>query len=145
MFTILLMWLMTVVKDVPKEEWYKTGLAYDNMCHLDALQIARKPLPPYNNMWLSITKACIAYFTLRKLLACYICTLVIDELHFKNHIDKACREHDPSVIKDKHPGMISFMSAEQTFTWLSPFRKILCGMPKIHHLFYLHCITKKRN
>jgi hypothetical protein len=93
-------------------------LAYDNMCHLDALKIARKPLPLPKPMWLAITK-------------------VIDELHIKNHVDETCKEkYDPSVIKCKHPG-ISFMSAERTFAWLSRFRRILCAMPKVHHLFYL--------
>lgn len=70
---------------------------------------------------------------------------VIDELHFKNHTDKICRDkYDPSVIKEKHPG-VSFMSAEQTFAWLTRFRKILSAMPKNHHLFYLHRLVKKRN
>ena len=56
--------------------------------------------------------------------------LVIDELHFRNHVDKVCREkYVPSVIKAKHPG-VSFMSAEQTFAQLSQFRKILSAMPK---------------
>ena len=111
---------MTVVKDVPKEERYKIVLAmHMPICHLEALKVARKPLSLPFPYWLSITKVCIAYLTLGKLLACYAHSLqVIDELHFKNHIDKACREkYDPSVIKDKHPGM-GFMSAEQTFTWL---------------------------
>ena len=70
---------------------------------------------------------------------------MIDELHFKNHTDKICREkYDPSVIKEKHPG-ISFMSAEQTFAWLTRFRKILSAMSKTHHLYYLHRLVKKRN
>lgn len=70
---------------------------------------------------------------------------MIDELHFKNHTDKICRQkYDPSVIKEKHPG-ISFMSAEQTFAWLTRFRKILSAMPKTHHLYYLHRLVKKRN
>jgi len=58
-FTIVLVWLMSVVEDVPKEEWPNIVIGYDNMCHLDALKVARKPLPlppPYNEMWLSVTK-----------------------------------------------------------------------------------------
>ena len=37
------------------------------------------------------------------------------------------------------------MAAEQTFVWLSRFKKILCAMPKVHHLFYLHRMVKHRN
>ena len=36
------------------------------------------------------------------------------------------------------------MVAEQTFVWLSRFKKILCAMPKVHHLFYLHRMVKHR-
>ncbi len=42
-FTIVLAWLMTVVEDLPREEWSRIVLAYDNMCHLDSLKVARKP------------------------------------------------------------------------------------------------------
>ena len=37
------------------------------------------------------------------------------------------------------------MSAEQTFTWLTRFLKILSAMPKTYHLYYLHRLVKKRN
>ena len=41
-------------------------------------------------------------------------------------MDENCKEkYDPS---SKHPG-VSFMSAEQTFAWLSRFRRILCAIP----------------
>ena len=34
---------------------------------------------------------------------------------------------------------------EQTFTWLYNFKHILCAMPKVHHLFYLHQMVVRRN
>ena len=116
-------------------------IGYDNMCHLDALKVAWKPLPippPYNEMWLSVTKVCmpmlVSVYPVQ--LNQYRCIIiqVIDELHFRNHTDKFCREkYNPSVIKEKHPG-VSFMSTEQTFAWLSQFHKILSVMPKTHPL-----------
>ena len=70
---------------------------------------------------------------------------IINELHIKNHVDEDCRKrYNPVPIKSKYPG-VSFMSAEPTFAWLSRFRKILCAMPKAHHLFYLHRLVKRRN
>ena len=140
-----------MVENIPREEWAKIVIGYDNMCHLDALKVTRNPLllpPPYSEMWLAVTKVYYCTST------CYeYCSLhfinyslqVIDKLHFKNHTGKICREkYDPSVIKEKHPG-VSFMSVEQTFAWLTRFRKILSAMPKNHHLFYLHRLVKKRN
>ena len=58
-FTILLVWLLRVVDGIPREKWSDVVLAYDNMCHLDAMKVARKALPlpkPYDEMWLAITK-----------------------------------------------------------------------------------------
>ena len=58
-FTILPVLLLRVVENIPREKWGNIVLAYDNMCHLDALKVARKPLPlpkPYDEMWLAITK-----------------------------------------------------------------------------------------
>ena len=34
-------------------------LAYDNMCHLDGMKVAKSPLPlpqPYDKKWLTISK-----------------------------------------------------------------------------------------
>ena len=64
-FTIVLVWLMTVVENLPREELSKIVIGYDNMCHLDALKVARKPLPippPYNRMWMSVTKVHMPMF-----------------------------------------------------------------------------------
>ena len=58
-FTILLVWLLRVVESIPRDKWGSVVLAYDNMCHLDSLKVARKPLPlpkPFDEMWLAITK-----------------------------------------------------------------------------------------
>ena len=65
----------------------------------------------------------------------FSCFFLLPELHFRNHIDPVCRrKYNPSVVKEKYPG-VRFMSAEQTFAWLSRFRKILSAMLKIHYLF----------
>ena len=104
-------------------------LAYDNMCHLDGLKAARNLLPwpsPWDKAWLSIRK-------------------VIDSLHIRNHKDKLCQEkYNPATLKEELPEG-NTVAAEQTFVWLSRFKKILCAMPKVHHLFYLHHLVKRRN
>ena len=38
-----------------------------------------------------------------------------------------------------------YMIAEQTFAWLSRYKKIVCSMDKLHHLFFLHRIVSRRN
>ena len=58
-FIIVLMWLYNLLKHRPEEEWREVVLAYDNMCHLDGLKAAQRPLPlppPYNMMWQKIVK-----------------------------------------------------------------------------------------
>ena len=60
-FIIVLTWFMNILHDqgLPEDQWENIILAYDNMCHLDALKAARNPLPlpaPYDKMWLKITK-----------------------------------------------------------------------------------------
>ena len=66
---------------------------------------------------------------------------VIDSFHYKNHTDPECKvKYNPSVVRDKYP-----MCCEQTFIWLSRYKKIVCTMSKNHHLFFLHRIVKRRN
>lgn len=53
------MWLYNLLKDLPEDKWSDVVLAYDNMCHLDGLRAAQRPLPlphPYDMMWQKITK-----------------------------------------------------------------------------------------
>ena len=38
--------------------------------------------------------------------------------------------------REQHPN-VNFMCAEQTFARLSRYHRILCSMPKTHHLFYI--------
>ena len=70
---------------------------------------------------------------------------IIDSLHIKNHKDRSCREkYDPQVLKKKC-STYNTMCCEQTFAWLSRFKKILCAMPKEHFHFYMHRMVKRRN
>ena len=122
MFIITLQWLLGVLNSIPESEWGGIILAYDNMCHLDSLIAARKDLPldpPYDKMWNKVTK-------------------IIDSLHIKNHTDQKC-------LQKSHPEY-NLMCAEQTFTWLSRYKKILCSMNKTHHCFFSppSCKTKKQ-
>ena len=97
---------------------------------------------------------------------------VIDTLHIHNHKDAKCRQvnwfkwyhnddvctvliyclqcylffqlYNPDNLKDKYPDF-NTMSCEQTFAWLSRFKKILAAMSKVHHHFYIHRMVVKRN
>ena len=46
--------------DMPEEQWGDfILLSYDNVCHLDKLRVAKKPLPlhkPYDEIWLKVRK-----------------------------------------------------------------------------------------
>ena len=58
-FLIILPWLKSVLQQLPKDQWKDVILSYDNMCHLDSMIVANKPLPlpsPYDRMWMDITK-----------------------------------------------------------------------------------------
>ena len=61
---------------------------------------------------------------------------VIDSFHYKNHTDPECKvKYNPSVVRDKYPN-VNLMCCEQTFIWLSSYKKIVCAMSKNHHLFF---------
>ncbi len=132
-FIILVKYLKTVLEHVPVAKWEKFGLAYDNMCHLNDLRAARKPLPkdlfpaPYDEMWMKVTK-------------------IIDELHIRNHKSECQSKYPPDKLRELHPDSnLNTMAAEQTFVWLSRFKKLLCAMPKNHHNFFLHRMITRRN
>ena len=58
-------WLFEILSQLPKEKWSDVTLAYDNMCQLDSMKVAQKPLPmepPYDQMWLSIQKVIVCVF-----------------------------------------------------------------------------------
>lgn len=128
-FIIILSWLFVILKGINPANWSKLFLSYDNMCHLDGMRASKNPLPlpsPWGKAWTSISK-------------------IIDSLHISNHKDASCKEkYNPEKLKQEIPRG-NTMAAEQTFVWLSRFKKILCAMPKVHHLFYLHRMVKHRN
>ena len=98
------------------------------MCHLNNLKASRRPLPLPGDLkyiWLDVQK-------------------IIDSLHIKNHKDIQCQQYDPKQVLAEDSTM-NTMSCEQTFAWLSRYKKILCAMPKTHHHFYLHRMVKRRN
>ena len=76
---------------------------------------------------------------------CCIVMQVIDTFHFQNHTDENCiSKYNPDIIKKQHPDY-NFMSCEQTFVWLSRYKKMLCSMNKNHHLYFLHRMITHRN
>ena len=61
---------------------------------------------------------------------------VIDPLHISNHKNLKCHDlYNPKKATDSIPDC-NLMIAEQTFSWLSRYKKILNSMPKNHHLFF---------
>lgn len=70
---------------------------------------------------------------------------VIDDLHFRNHKDADCRlRYDPAIIKQKHP-QANLMCAEQFFSWLSRYKRILSSMSKTTCFICMCMIVKRRN
>ena len=70
---------------------------------------------------------------------------IIDTLHIANHKDKQCKEqYSPEKLKELYPDS-NTMCCEQTFAWLSRYKRIIGAMPKTHHHFYLHRMIKYRN
>lgn len=111
------------------EDWNNFFLSYDNMCHVDELKILNQPLSlpePYNKMWSKINK-------------------VIDPLHIKNHTRGQCKIlYDPKNVTLKYPKG-NMMQCEQTFAWMSRYKKILNSTSKSHFNFLLHRLVIGRN
>lgn len=126
-FMILLKWLLTLMQQV--EVPPKVVVAYDNMCNLAKLKVARNPLPfppPLDGIWHNVDK-------------------IVDSFHVKNHVSAKCREQfSPARIKAENPNY-NTQAGEQTFVWVGRFKHILCSMNKTHHLFYLHRMVLRRN
>lgn len=126
---ITIQYLLTRLKDIPAEKWEEFILSYDNMCNLDKLRVARKPLPlpePYDKMWLKVRK-------------------IVDRLHMRNHKNPACRvKYGSDDLKEKCPGLNTPV-AEQVFVWASRFKRIMCAMPKRRFLFFYHRMVIRRN
>ena len=82
--------------------------------------------PPFDNEWLKANK-------------------IINSLHIAYNKSEGCKEkYNPAKLKDILPHRHT-MAGKQTFTWLSRFKKILCSMPKVHHMFFLHRLVVRRN
>ena len=118
---IVLMWVVAIFSQKMREERKKAIISYDNMCHLDNLRVARKPLPlpgDLQYLWTDTRK-------------------MIDSLHIRNHKDTRCRQrYDPMPVKEENP-KFNTMSCEQTFAWLERYKKIVVSMGICYHHFYL--------
>lgn len=129
-FLITIQYLLKRLEGIDESKWEDVIVAYDNMCNLDKLRIARKPLPgfpePYNLMWLKVRK-------------------IVDRLHMKNHKNPECKvKYGSDDLKEKFPHLNTPV-AEQTFIWSGRFKKIMCAMPKRRFLFFYHRMVKHRN
>ena len=58
-------------------------------------------------------------------------TKIIDTLHISNHKDPKCKQiYHPDQVKKDDLSTFNTMTCEQTFSWLSRFKKILSAMQK---------------
>ncbi|XP_074632163.1 uncharacterized protein LOC141890549 [Acropora palmata] len=106
-FLITIQYLLKRLEGIDESKWEDVIVAYDNMCNLDKLRIARKPLPfpePYNLMWLKVRK-------------------IVDRLHMKNHKNPECEvKYGSDDLKEKFPHLNTPV-AEQTFIWSGRFKR----------------------
>ena len=130
-FFILLTWLQALISSgsVSSPHLKNIFIAYDNMCNLCKLRVAKKPLPlpsPMDQAWLQVHK-------------------IIDTFHLKNHTSTICRTmYNPAEMKEKHP-FFNTQAGEQTFVWMERFKNVVGAMNKTHHLFYIHRMVRRRN
>lgn len=124
-FFIILQWLLSMINPLKPN----VTLAYDNICNLDRMKVAKHPLPlpkPLDTIWIDVTK-------------------IIDVFHFPNHVSEECKKkYNPEKVKSENPSF-NTQAGEQTFVWVGRFKHILCSMNKTHHLFYLHRMVRRRN
>ena len=100
-FLLLLTWLIAAFGKKRREDWKKVTISYDNMCHLNNLKVARRPLPLPGDL---------AYLRLDV-------KKIIDDLHIKDHRDPRCEQYRaPAEVGNT-------MSCEQTFAWLSRYKR----------------------
>ena len=87
-------------------------ISKSNFLLSDRLKLLKNCLPldgPVSKIWLSINK-------------------VIDPLHLKNHTRPECEQnYNPAMLTEKFPEA-NLMVCEQTFSWLSKFKKIVNSM-----------------
>ena len=110
-------------------------LFYDNMCNLERLKLWDTD----DDNLSSNAKLGVGVFNqINK---------GVDALHIKNHCRKECKQVYPEVLTKSRTlyEKPNTESAEQTFIWLSKFKKILNSMPKRKHLFFLYCLVLERN
>lgn len=99
-FLILLQWLLTLVRG--QTQLPSMALAYDNMCSLAMLKVAKNPLPfapPLDQLWLKVEK-------------------VIDVFHLKNHVSVQCRENfSLAELKKANPNLIPKLGSRLSLGW----------------------------
>lgn len=131
-YVIVCKWLYQRLQSVNGNDWNDIFLCYDNICNLCALKAFQADIPaepPYNEMWKKITK-------------------IIDGLHIHNHTREECKVlYAPERFHERFPEKTSAntMVAEQTFSWLTKYKKQLCAMNKQNQLFFLHRLCVRRN
>jgi hypothetical protein len=73
---------------------------------------------------------------------------MIDGLHLANHKNPNCKtDYHPDKFENRFGDEYkrNTMAAEQTFSWLVKFKKMLNSMSRDHQIFYLNRLVVHRN
>ena len=102
-----------------------------NFCNLKAINESLAGIfpEPYASMWTKIQK-------------------IIDELHLANHKRASCKvDYNPERFRLQHPQALeaNTMAAEQSFSWLTRYKKQIDSMSKRNQFFFIHRIVLRRN
>ena len=100
------------------------NLAYDDACHLKRFIMRRK-----ENTNLD---------AIRQL------NLVVDKMHFKNHVDKWCKKNVNPFSNSIFNG-INTQVCEQTFSWLCKYKHSLSNMRKSRFQMVIISVCHLRN
>ena len=140
MFLIVLKWMATVFGHLQRDEVKKKVISYDNMCHLNNLKVRFKLTVLRVLIMIDIKTGCKETVATPRPLKNFMarCTKDYRLLTYFKSQDPRCKEqYSPDSFKDLNPDS-NTMCCEQTFAWLSRYKRIVNAMPKTHHHFYLH-------
>ena len=101
---------------MPEEQWEDFILSYDNMCNLDKLRVAKKPLPlpkPYHKIWLKVRK-------------------IVDRLQMRNHKNpECCLKYGSDDLKEKLPSLNNLAKTKQSATGTTSLSAILLSWKEL--------------
>lgn len=115
-FLITIQYLLQQLMDMPEEQWEDFIWSCDNMCNLDKLRVAKKPLPlpkPYDKIWLKVRK-------------------IVDRLQMRNHKNpECCLKYGSDDLKEKLPSSNNLAKTKQSGTGTTRLSAILLSWKEL--------------